>query len=73
MKNKSDQATVAKLTLEELKQSIEVLRQSLFQQRLSLITAEDTNSSKVKVIRKQIARRMQQISCFTKAEVSANA
>jgi ribosomal protein L29 len=73
MKNKPDQATVAKLTLEELKQSIESLRQALFQQRLSLVTAEDPNSSKVKVIRKQIARRMQQITCLTNAELSANA
>jgi len=70
---KTDKAEVAKLTLEELKLSMDGLQKDLFLQRLAVVTSEDSNTSKIKFIRKQIARRMQQISSLNSAELKANA
>ena len=73
MNIKSDKAAVAKMSSEELAQSIEALRKELFQQRLSVLTSESANTAQIRFVRKQISRRIQQLSSLSHAELKVNA
>jgi ribosomal protein L29 len=73
MNIKTDKLAVAKMSYDELVQSIEALRKELFQTRLSVMTSESANTAQIRFVRKQIARRIQQLSSLSQAELKVNA
>jgi ribosomal protein L29 len=73
MSIKADKELVGTLSIDALKSSVEVLRQSLFQHRMSVLTHESQDTSKIRFIRKQIARRLQQVSTLNSAELITHA
>jgi ribosomal protein L29 len=73
MNDKQDRESISQLSPEELSTSIEALRRELFQQRMAVLTMEDNNTSKIKFIRKQIARRIHRVAQLQTAELKQHA
>jgi ribosomal protein L29 len=75
MNSKQDRESVIKMTLAELQESLEVLRQQLFDKRMAVLSMTSNRTDELRFVRKQIARRVHRIAMLTtsSAEVLAHA
>jgi ribosomal protein L29 len=64
-----DKKLVSTLTAEDLSKSIIDLQKQLFEQRMSICFQKTTNTSVLRVLRKQIARRKFQLAQVQRVEV----